>query len=644
MRKKFKIKTIEDIALQFIKHAESQPPPKKINSNDTIIDSKFYVKKYFNKKNSDKILSNSFSKLVPYEETNTKKLSDKDNLKLIKFYKIPQKILGEEDVFLFEEDSTEKNKKEINDIKLVNNSKIKLREIKTIKYNKKTKIFFNINYPNAYDCINELYLPLMQNIESISSFKSNIENTISCLEFFFSHNSIFELENSNEQKNKSNILLEIMDELKIFEIIDFSMILFILHIILEVKIEYIDNFNEDDIVKIYQDSLEVLKKIYEIIILILQINEKNNNINNINTNNTDKFIKDFYKDETKIDGIEQMVNKINENIFSCLKKLFNGCKLLFGNLVLLKRESGNLDTPDNTENYFLKSQNSHSIDKEENTQNDKIYLSKEFNDQYTCFKTMYLFFNKNNTYINKNNSNKGKSKTEVDNYDFLLNSETNTILSKLTTISSSCKEISNNIILYYTNFKILLEKSKVKPPFLGPPSDPKKIFTLVVDLDETLVHYVEEENRAYVQVRPYADYFLTEMGKYFEIVIFTAAAEDYADIVLNELDKNNAIDYKLYRKHTEQINGVFIKDLSKLGRDINKVVIIDNNKDNFSLQPENGLHICSFLGDQEDDELYLLADDLMKIVKGNKKDIRPAVKEIDALMKKRYKTKNVVLE
>ena len=41
----------------------------------------------------------------------------------------------------------------------------------------------------------------------------------------------------------------------------------------------------------------------------------------------------------------------------------------------------------------------------------------------------------------------------------------------------------------------------------------------------------------------------------------------------------------------EQINGVFIKDLSKLGRDLTKILIIDNNKDNFSLQPENGLHI-----------------------------------------------------
>ena len=114
-------------------------------------------------------MSNSFSKLVPYEEPNINKLQDKNKLKLIKFYKIPQKILGEEEEFLFEDESKEKNKKEINNIKSKNNSKIKLREIKTLKYNKKSKIFFNLNYRNVYDCINELYLPLMQNIESINS-------------------------------------------------------------------------------------------------------------------------------------------------------------------------------------------------------------------------------------------------------------------------------------------------------------------------------------------------------------------------------------------------------------------------------------------------------------------------------------------
>ena len=134
------------------------------------------------------------------------------------------------------------------------------------------------------------------------------------------------------------------------------------------------------------------------------------------------------------------------------------------------------------------------------------------------------------------------------------------------------------------------------------------------------------------------------MAKYFELVIFTAAAEDYADIVLNELDKNKVINYKLYRKHTEQINGFFIKDLSKLGRDLSKIVIVDNNKDNFNLQPENGLHICSFVGDQNDDELYHLSGDLLKIIESKKKDIRPVIKEISNIMKKRYENKDVVLE
>ena len=211
-------------------------------------------------------------------------------------------------------------------------------------------------------------------------------------------------------------------------------------------------------------------------------------------------------------------------------------------------------------------------------------------------------------------------------------------------MNSSFKEIYNLSILYYNNFKNILEKNKVKAPFLPPLDTNKYKYSLILDLDETLVHYIEEENRAYVQVRPYADFFLNEMSKYFELIIFTAAAEDYADIVLNELDKNKVINYKLYRKHTEQINGIFIKDLSKIGRDLTKILIIDNNKDNFNLQPENGLHICSFIGDQNDDELYNLSCDLMKIIESNKDDIRPIIKEIKQIMKKRYKDKNIILE
>ena len=650
MKKKFKIKTIEDIALQFIKHNE---PSKKdtIGSNDTIVDSKYYVKKYIKSKNSESILSQSFEKLIPCE--NNQNDDSNNKVKLIKFYKVPQKVLGDEDVCLFEsmtgsEKSINNNSKIMSQkaLSLISNGEINLREIKPIKNSK--KLFFNIHYDNAYEIITEMYLPLLNNLESISSLKAMTDNIMSRMEFFCSHSSIFELDQENTLNNNNNIS-ETMEALKIFELIELSLILFILHIILEVKIEYIDNFNEDDILVVYQDSFLVMQKLYEIIILMLLLNERN--YYDKTDEKISEYINEFYKFDPKPTNNEEILKKINENISLILKLLFNSVNILFGNLIIFKKDSGNLEFPDDEELPFLKKHNNNTNDFK-NQKEDKVFLSKEFNDQYSSYKTMYLFFKKDNkndnTTKSKNSNKKDKDNNIKDdtenNYDILAPTETSVILTRLTTVFSSFKELSNCFLLYYTNFKILIEKSKVKPPFLPPLDTKKYLYTLVVDLDETLVHYIEEENRAYVQVRPYADYFLTEMGKYFEIVIFTAAAEDYADIVLNELDKNNAINYKLYRKHTEQINGIFIKDLSKLGRDISKIIIIDNNKDNFSLQPENGLHICSFLGDQNDDELYALSEDLMKIVNSKKKDIRPIIKEIDGIMKKRYEKKDVVLE
>ena len=458
-----------------------------------------------------------------------------------------------------------------------------------------------------------------------------------------------------------------MDELKIFEIEELSFILFIMHIILEAKIEYLDNFNEDDILAIYHDSYSVVQKLYEIIVLLILYNDNYKNPNKIksdesisnnknkNSNNSIsfeslclKYANDYYKFLQRPNNNEQIINKINENVSSINKMLFNSCTVLFRNLILFKNDSGNLETPDKEEMVFLPKDNN-SNNSTLNNQKEKIFLSKEFFDQYTCYKTMYLFFTKekaNQTKSKENNKdiNSEKEDKETENYDTLHLNDSNVILRKLTSITSSYKEILNCFVLYYTNFKILLEKNKVKPPFLPPLDTKKYTYSLILDLDETLVHYIEEENRAYVQVRPYADYFLSEMSKYFELVIFTAAAEDYADIVLNELDKNKVINYKLYRKHTEQINGFFIKDLSKLGRDLSKIVIVDNNKDNFNLQPENGLHICSFVGDQNDDELYHLSGDLLKIIESKKKDIRPVIKEISNIMKKRYENKDVVLE
>ena len=202
------------------------------------------------------------------------------------------------------------------------------------------------------------------------------------------------------------------------------------------------------------------------------------------------------------------------------------------------------------------------------------------------------------------------------------------------------KKIQICVYVYYDNFKILLEKNKIKIPFLPPLDTNKYKYTLVLDLDETLVHYIEEKDRHYVQVRPFAEYFISEMGKYFEIVIFTSAEEEYANIVLEEIDKNKIISHKLFRRHVEYSDGFCLKDLNKIGRDLSKVCIVDNDKNNFKLQNDNGIEIKEFLGEQDDNELDLLGDLLMSIIESNLDDIRPIIKDIRNKMNKINEEKN----
>jgi len=177
-------------------------------------------------------------------------------------------------------------------------------------------------------------------------------------------------------------------------------------------------------------------------------------------------------------------------------------------------------------------------------------------------------------------------------------------------------------------------KCSVTEPFLPQKISPHK-YTLVLDLDETLVHYVEDEESAYILIRPGAESFLEELYKHYELVIFTAATQDYADFVLNELDKNKRISYRLYRQHTCQTEFCNnIKDLSKLGRNISKVAIIDNVKDNFQLQRENGLHIKDFYDDVNDTELVDILEDLVAIAKTGADDIRSQLGPIREKMQK----------
>jgi Dullard-like phosphatase family protein len=131
----------------------------------------------------------------------------------------------------------------------------------------------------------------------------------------------------------------------------------------------------------------------------------------------------------------------------------------------------------------------------------------------------------------------------------------------------------------------------------------------VLDLDETLVHL--KDNKVFI--RPGAQNFITIMSEHYELVLFTSATPTYADYIMQFIDPSHHIKLRLYRPHTTKADPFSIKNLQDLGRDLSKVIIIDNLKESFSLQQENGFHIKSWTGDDEDTELSKLVTGLIEI-------------------------------
>lgn len=140
-------------------------------------------------------------------------------------------------------------------------------------------------------------------------------------------------------------------------------------------------------------------------------------------------------------------------------------------------------------------------------------------------------------------------------------------------------------------------------------------------------------------VRPGCDVFLREMSEIYEVVIFTAAMQDvclsplltlpikYADWVLDQIDKEKYISHRMYRQHALPYGPIFVKDLSRIGRDLSKTIIVDNVAENFQLQPDNGIFIKSWFDDQQDTALSELAPLLKEIVKKQVSDVRDALRK-----------------
>ncbi|MCJ1435497.1 Nuclear envelope morphology protein 1 [Xylographa pallens] len=160
--------------------------------------------------------------------------------------------------------------------------------------------------------------------------------------------------------------------------------------------------------------------------------------------------------------------------------------------------------------------------------------------------------------------------------------------------------------------------------------------TLVIDLDETLIHSLAKGGRMssghmvevklshpatfnglslgpqhpilyYVHKRPHCDDFLKKVCKWYNLVVFTASVQEYADPVIDWLEQERKyFSARYYRQHCTFRNGAYIKDLSSVEPDLSSVVILDNSPLSYIFHEDNAIPIEGWINDPTDNDLLHL--------------------------------------
>ena len=264
--------------------------------------------------------------------------------------------------------------------------------------------------------------------------------------------------------------------------------------------------------------------------------------------------------------------------------------------------------------------------------------------EHKIFKKLLIYFIEGNDYLLMNNYNKFykniikceeiikqiikivyksidsiniSTLNKINKISYLFNNINLTTINNINEFADSEIFMTNIIVdlKYYSNLSSKLTKSNtnLNIPFIK--DSPTKDYTLVLDLDETLIHFsVNDDNEGHLFFRPYLFKFLNAVSEYYELIIFTAGLKEYANIVLDLIENRmgkKIFDFRLYRENTEPNDeGIFIKDLSKIGRSLQKMIIVDNTKENYELQKDNGIEIKSYYG-FDSKKMDLMEDDVI---------------------------------
>ena len=368
MLQKIPIKSLEDIALRLIKR-DNETKKDIYNYHDTVKELEFEIKnnrnsKFDNKEELKIITASKKERQIQEEITKslktTKTLNSTNNINYSNGnYIIHQKMSNKR--LSCKPLKNNINKKQINCNNIKNNNKEKeikqkdeaiILKIKKLTYNE--KFYFPLDSNNINVIINDCYYPLLQSFQSYENFQYLMFDIAEKIEIYFNNDSFFSL-----NKKVSTLLEEFIEEEKILELIEFSLIIFLLKHFIKSKNFQNENSNnnnnneknkndnnktinddknfsslDENINTIFQECYLILQKLYENLILKLLFNENFNKINKIENKNEiiERYINEFFIFMQKPKSNEQIINKINDNISTIIKSLYNSIKIIINYL------------------------------------------------------------------------------------------------------------------------------------------------------------------------------------------------------------------------------------------------------------------------------------------------------------------------
>ena len=259
-------------------------------------------------------------------------------------------------------------------------------------------------------------------------------------------------------------------------------------------------------------------------------------------------------------------------------------------------------------------------------------IIEKFNNISILKEEDYINYFFNNISKNSNNMNNRLNITSRNKY--IKRSKINSQLNVLSPIRKNAFEnISikkDNII----NNKLIVKKlvkrqkqeivlKKIDIPYIKAPL--MKKYTLILDLDKTLCYYNNKTNEIILRNGIFS--FLSSLKPFYEIISFSLESKNVNDYIINMIEQDKKyFEYKFCKEHSILYENILVKDISLIGRDISKIIIVDDDENCFKLNKENGIKIAPFLGlNNNDNKLFELKNILKDIYIKNYEDIRLAL-------------------